>query len=101
MGTTVNQHDVDVTSEETQSFESEFHEKTRKFYDVTNELSKEEYSNIQTEWKKIEFFPLVNVSTTDDVNKVRDQLEDFKNTIIPVFDVSITSLEVIRILYTC
>ena len=70
------------------------------FYQLTNELSKEEFSNIQTEWKEIELFPLIETSTAENFEKITENLEQLKDTILPVFDYTITSLEIVSILYS-
>ena len=70
------------------------------FYQLTNELSKEEFSNIQTEWKEIELFPLIETSTAENFEKITENLEELRNTILPVFDYTITSLEIVSILYS-
>ena len=70
------------------------------FYQLTNELSKEEFSNIQTEWKEIELFPLLENSTAHNFEKITENLEELRNTILPVFDYTITSLEIVSILYS-
>lgn len=70
------------------------------FYDVTNQLSKNDLSNIRTEWKEIEnAFPTIENSMTEDIDGIIKNLDDFKDNVLPVFDVAITSLEIMRVVY--
>ena len=70
------------------------------FYDVTNQLSKEEFANFQSEWKEIEIFGPFESGTIEDFEKISDSLQLYKDEILQVFDFFITSLEIVKILYS-
>ena len=87
--TEVNKYKIDNTREGSKNL----------FYDVTNQLSKEEFANFQSEWKEIELFGPIENSTVEDIEKINDSLKLYKDEILQVFDFFITSLEIFKILY--
>ena len=42
------------------------------FYNLTGNLTGEEYEAINTEWKQIEIFPAVQGSTVEDLEKINE-----------------------------
>ena len=55
---------TNVNKEHLPSSAKDYADGTRDFfYNITDQLSSEEYSAINTEWKKIEIFPAVQGST--------------------------------------
>lgn len=88
--TQVNKYKIDNTREGSKNL----------FYDVTNQLSKEEFANFQSDWEKIEIFGPIENSTVEDIEKINDSLKLYKDEILQVFDFFITSLEIVQILYS-
>lgn len=62
------------------------------FYTITNNLTKEEFLNIQTEWTEIDLFNRL-ISNEENFSKLNDDLKVFKDKIIENFDYAITAIE--------